>query len=78
MKMLDFEIRRLLGTDIPLINETGAVLPDVAPAAARRGTAWDRASDLCRSAGLHLFIRGRHGHANSFVVTSPRVYYQGA
>jgi hypothetical protein len=78
MKMLDTVIRDLLGTDLPIVNDTGTVLPDVAGSTEPRGTPWDRASDICRSAGLYLFVRGRGGRPDSFVVTSPRVYYQEA
>ena len=78
MKMLDSVIRDLLGTDLPIINETGSALPKVHVQPDMGGAPWDRAADHCRSAGLYLFIKGRDNRAESFVVMSPRVYYQGA
>lgn len=78
MKLLDFEIRRLLGVDLPIFNETGAVLPEVHAQPDMGGTPWGRASDHCRAAGLQLYLLDRGEQPPAIVVTQPRVYYQGA
>lgn len=78
MKMLDTVIRDLLGTDLPIVNETGGALPEVHVQPDMGGKPWDRASDHCRAAGLQLYLKGHDNRPESFIVTSPRVYYQGA